>query len=258
MGEHDSWFHLLPGYDNLRAYLQPHLGREVTFLGFERTHFAITHVVVAAFVVLLLLLAGLRYASSVGASGYNRVVPATRFGIRNLFELIIEATLSIAEGVMGRENAERFLPLIGTFVFFILFNNLIGLVPGFIPPTDTLKTNLALSGVVLLVTVFMGLLENPKTYIGHFVGPVWWLIPLILVIELISQLVIRPISLALRLLGNMFADHKLLSTITLLVPALVPLPFYVLGILVCVVQTLVFSLLAMIYIGEAVTHHESH
>jgi F-type H+-transporting ATPase subunit a len=159
--------------------------------------------------------------------------------------------------VMGRKNAERFLPLIGTFVFFILFNNLIGLVPGFLPPTDTLKTNAALSGFVLLFTLFKGLTENPGTYIKHFTGPIWWLAWLIFPIEVFSQLVIRPVSLALRLMGNMFADHKLLGTISVLVPLLVPLPFYVLGILVCVVQTLVFSLLSMIYIGEAVSH-EAH
>lgn len=158
---------------------------------------------------------------------------------------------------MGPENAVRFLPLIGSFVLFILFCNLAGLVPGLLPPTDTLKTNLALSGLVLVVTHAIGFYEHGFRHLKHFTGPVWWMAPLMLPIELFSHFVIRPGSLALRLMGNMFADHKLLGTISLLVPLLVPLPFYVLGVLVSVVQTLVFSLLAMIYIGEAATH-EAH
>ena len=252
MGEHETWFHLLPGYANLREYLS-FMQREQQFFIFQKTHFGIAHVVISLFVVLLLTFAALRYAAKLRqAKGDDRVIPEQRFGIRNLFELLIEGTLGIAEGVMGRKNAERFLPLIGTFVIFILFNNLIGLVPGFLSPTDTLKTNLALSGFVLVVTHLLGVIEHGPHYFARFLGPVWWLAWLIGPIEIVSHFLIRPASLAIRLMGNMFADHKLLATISLLAPLLVPLPFYVLGTVVCMVQALVFSLLTMIYIGEAV------
>jgi F-type H+-transporting ATPase subunit a len=255
MGGHTSWLHFLPGFYNLQEYLSHSLKRSWKTIGFGPTHFSIAHMAISVLVVVLLILAAVAYA---GKLKQNRLVPEKGFGLRNFFDLLIEGTLSIGEGVMGRQNAEKFLPLIGTFVFFILFNNLVGLVPGFLPATDTLKTNLALSGLVLLITHGVGIKNHGLGWFKHFAGPIWWLVPLILPIELISHFVIRPASLALRLMGNMFADHKLLGTIIVLVPVLVPLPFYVLGILVCVVQTLVFSLLAMIYIGEAAAHHEAH
>lgn len=255
MGDHTSWLHFLPGFHNLQEYLSHYLKRSWTTIGFGPTHFSIAHLAISALVVVVLVLFAITYA---GKLKQSRLVPEKGFGVRNFFDLLIEGTLSIGEGVMGRHNAERFLPLIGTFVFFILFNNLIGLVPGLVPATDTLKTNVALSGLVLLVTHAVGVKNHGLGWFKHFAGLLWWLAPLILPIELLSHFVIRPASLALRLMGNMFADHKLLGTIIVLVPVLVPLPFYVLGILVCVVQTLVFSLLAMIYIGEAAAHHEAH
>lgn len=257
MGEHDTWFSYLPGFHNLQESVARYLQRETMFPGMDRTHFTVTHVLVAVLVVTLLTVAAIAYALEMRRAGDDRVIPDRKFSVRSVFDMVIEATLSTAEGVMGRKDAERFLPLIGTFVFFILFNNLIGLVPGFVSPTDTLKTNLALSGLVLVITQAMGIWTHGIAHLKHFVGPIWWLFFIMVPIELMSNLVIRPASLALRLMGNMFADHKLLVTMTLLVPPLLPLPFYVLGILVCVVQTLVFALLAMIYIGEAVAH-EAH
>ncbi|MCA9670569.1 MAG: F0F1 ATP synthase subunit A [Myxococcales bacterium] len=257
MGEHTTWIHLIPAYWNLQEwagkYLERHWKLEVVGLG--RTHFTMIHVVIGVVVVLLLTLLGLSYRRRVAASRDDRLVPESRFGVRNLFELIIDATLSIGEGVMGREKAEKFLPLLGTLVFFILFNNIIGLVPGMVPATDTLKTNFGIALLVFFMTHIVGVKESGMSYFKHFLGPIWWLTPLILPIEIISHL-IRPISLSLRLLGNMFADHKVLGTFFLLVPILVPLPFYVLGILVCVVQTLVFTLLSMIYIDQAMAHEE--
>jgi F-type H+-transporting ATPase subunit a len=156
---------------------------------------------------------------------------------------------------MGRKKAEKYFPLIGTLVFFILFNNLIGLVPGFVPATDTLKTNLALSLLVFVMTHVYGVAEHGLPYFKHFAGPLWYLAPLMIPIEIISHIA-RPVSLALRLMGNIFADHKVVMSFFMLVPILVPLPFLVLGILVCTVQTLVFSLLTMVYIDMAVAHEE--
>lgn len=254
MGDHSSWFHYLPGYHNLKAYAAHYLQRQAMTDSLP-THFTIIHMVIAVFVALILIVASVMY---IGRLRRSRLVPEKGFGLRNFFEMIIDATLSIGEGVMGKKNAERFLPLIGTFVFFILLNNLMGLVPGLLPATDTLKTNLALSGLVLLVTHAIGFKTHGAGWLKHFVGPIWWLAPLLIIIESLTHLVIRPGSLALRLMGNMFADHKLLGTIIVLVPVLVPLPFYLLGVLVSVVQTLVFSLLAMIYIGEAASVHEAH
>ena len=256
MGEHSTWFHLLPAYENLERWASHYLARTWRLsVGFTETHFTMTHVVISATVAILLIIGAVLYRARVASGNKDRLVPEARFGVRNFFEMIVDATMSVATGVMGEKKAKKFLPLIGTLVFFILFNNLIGLIPGFVPATDTLKTNLALAVVVFLMTHIAGALEHGLPYFKHFFGPIWWLAPLMFPIEVFSHFV-RPVSLSLRLLGNMAADHKVLATFSLLVPILIPLPFYVLGILVCVVQTLVFTLLSMVYIDMAVAHEE--
>ena len=255
MGDHSTWFHLLPGYQNLEDWAKHYLERKSFLITMFEHQFSLTHVVVAAFVAVLLIIGALAYRGRVSKDRADRLVPERGLGIRNLFELVLEATLSIAESVMGRKKAEKYLPLVGTLVFFILFNNLIGLVPGFLPATDTLKTNFALSGTVFIMYHVFGVMEHGLKYFKHFAGPVWYLAWLMIPIEIISH-VARLFSLALRLMGNIAADHKVVSAFFVLVPILVPLPFMVLGLLVCVVQTLVFSLLTMVYIDMAVAHEE--
>lgn len=255
MGEHSTWFNLLPGYNNFENWAQHYLGRTWQWQMFGETYFTLAHVMVAALVALLLILGAFRYHSRISLKNKDRLIPDEKLTIRNIFELIMEATLSIAEGVMGPKKAIKYFPLVGTLVFFILFNNLIGLVPGFLPATDTLKTNLALALLVFLMTHVYGVKEHGLKYFKHFMGPLPYLAPLMIPIELISH-VARPVSLSLRLMGNIAADHKVVSAFFILVPMLVPLPFMVLGILVSIVQTLVFSLLTMVYIDMAVAHEE--
>lgn len=257
MGEHTTWLHLLPGYRNLEAWFQHHFQREwqAPTVGLAATHFTMVHVAIAALVALFLMVLALGYRRRVAPENPDRLVPDPRFGVRNFFELVIEVSIGLCEGVMGRKNAERYFPVLGTLFFFILFSNLIGLVPGFVPATDTLKTNLALSLLVFLLTHVYGVKAHGPAYFKHFIGPIWWLAPLMLPIELIGHLV-RPVSLALRLMGNMYADHKVLGTFFMLVPLLVPLPFYVLGILVCIVQAVVFTLLSAVYFQLAIEHEE--
>ncbi|MCB9555043.1 MAG: F0F1 ATP synthase subunit A [Deltaproteobacteria bacterium] len=252
MGEHSTWFHLLPFYENLQTWASHYLERKAGTDIFA-THFSIAHVVISALVALILIVMAIGYRRRISSDNEERLLPDRKFGVRNIFELVIEAALSIAEGVMGRRNAEKYFPLIGALVFFILFNNLIGLVPGFLPATDTLKTNFALSFLVFFITHIAGLRAHGLSYLKHFAGPIPLLAPLMIPIEIFSHIA-RPFSLALRLLGNMAADHKVLSIFFFLVPVLLPLPFYILGILVCIVQTLVFSLLSMVYIQMAVEH----
>jgi F-type H+-transporting ATPase subunit a len=255
MNEHSTWFSLLPAYQNFELWASHYLKRQWRWQMFGDTYFTMSHVIIAAFVVALLTLGALAYRHKVSAENKDRLIPEEKLGLRNLYELLVEATLSIAEGVMGRRKAEKYLPLVGTLVFFILFNNLIGLVPGFLPATDTLKTNLALAVTVFLMTHVFGVAEHGLKYFKHFAGPLPVLAPLMVPIELISHIA-RPVSLSLRLLGNIAADHKVVSAFFVLIPILVPLPFMILGILVSIVQTLVFSLLTMVYIDMAVAHEE--
>ena len=132
-------------------------------------------------------------------------MPPARFSLRNLFEMLTDAVLGIAEPVMGVENARRFLPLIGTLACFIFFSNVLALIPGFVPPTATLKTNVALALTVFTLTHVYGLAANGLGYFKQFLGhaPVY-MAPFMIPIEIVSHLA-RPVSLSLRLLGNIFA-----------------------------------------------------
>lgn len=270
MGEHSTWFdflNALPGWRNVSHMLEQQLGRGPgtarpwKFAMFDDTHFTLAHVLGLAVVVVFLIVGAISYRGAIrragGADARGAIVPPSRFGLRNLFEMFAEAVLNLAEGVMGKKNAVRFLPLIGSLAFVIFFANALALIPGFTPPTDTLKTNLALSLVVFLATHVYGVKEHGLAYFKHFLGPLPVLAPLMLPIELISHIA-RPASLALRLMGNMASDHKVVAAFFTLVPLLVPVPFLVLGLMVVTVQTLVFCLLSMVYIGMAVAHEEHH
>jgi F-type H+-transporting ATPase subunit a len=158
----------------------------------------------------------------------------------------------LVDQVMGH-GSQKYVPLIGAIFVYILFNNFFGLVPGVTPATENLNTTLAAGLSVFVLYNAFGLKENGIGYLKHFLGPLIWLAPLMLPIELISHLV-RPASLGLRLMGNMTGDHTVLGIFLNLVPIGVPIIFYVLGMFVCFVQAFVFSLLSMVYISLATAH----
>lgn len=171
---------------------------------------------------------------------------------RNVAEVFVEAIGGLAEGVIGH-HWERYVPLLAAFFAFILISNLLGLVPGFVPPTSNFNTTLGLGVVSFLAYNLYGLKENGGGYLKHFLGPVIFLAPLMLPIELFSH-AFRPISLGIRLFANMFADHEVVGIFTTLTKAVIPVMFYVLGAFVCVVQAFVFTMLSAIYISLAVSH----
>jgi F-type H+-transporting ATPase subunit a len=256
MGEETTWFDLLPGVKNLEEFAKHYLQRDTVAIQQFPSAFSLTHVFAVAMVLVVVTICALAFKGAISGGGEKAIVPPRKFGLRNLVEMFTDAVFGIAVGVMGEKNARRFLPLIGTLAFFIFFSNCLALIPGFAPPTATLKTNVALALTVFVMTHVYGVMENGLGYFKHFLGPVWWLAWLMLPIELISHFA-RPLSLSLRLLGNIAADHKVVSAFFALVPLLLPVPFLILGVLVCIVQTLVFCLLTMVYIQGAVAH-EGH
>jgi F-type H+-transporting ATPase subunit a len=255
MGPHNTWFDFFPGYHTLRENLQHYLGREWTWQMFQATHFQLDHVFGGLLVLAFLAFGAVRYAATVNGAADAGLVPPPRFGLRNLFEMLADTIFGLMVSVMGEKEARRFLPLIGSLFFFILFSNLLSLIPGFIPPTDTLKTNLALSVMVFLLTHIFGVRAHGLKYFKHFLGPFLPLAPLMLPIELISHIA-RPVSLAMRLLGNISADHAVVLAFFGVIPFLVPVPFLVMGVFVSVVQAVVFSLLTTVYISTAIAHEE--
>ena len=144
----------------------------------------------------------------------------------------------------------RFFPLIATIAVFILTANLLGLIPGFSSPTANLNTTVSMALVVFVLTHIIGVRLHGFGYVKQFLGPVWWMAPLMLPIELISHLA-RPLSLSVRLFGNIMGEDLVLVIVLLLVPFLVPLPVIVLMIFTSAIQTLVFMMLSMIYIKLA-------
>jgi F-type H+-transporting ATPase subunit a len=196
------------------------------------------------------------------ARSKDPVVPDARFGIRTFFELLLEFVLETMSAIMGEKRARQYLPFIGGLAVFILFSNLAGLVPGLLPPTESLNTTLALGTLVFFATHIAGVREQGLAYGKHFLGPIikWYALPLMLImliIEVISHLV-RPMSLALRLMGNMVGKHKVVVIFLSFNILFVPLPIMALGILVAAVQTFVFCLLSTIYLSLALEHGEDH
>jgi F-type H+-transporting ATPase subunit a len=257
MGEHGTWFDYLNRFSwwqSVNEKAEHAMGRGWKVLAFQDSHFTLTHVLVTLVVIAFVAYGASRFKAGL-ATADGGLVPPRKMNLRNFFEMMTESVYGMVEGAMGEKNAKRFFPLVGTLWCFILFGNLIGLVPGFISPNDTLKTNVALALTVFVATHAYGIKEHGLAYFKHFLGPNLFLAPLMLPIEIVSHLA-RPLSLSLRLMGNMLADHKVVFSFFTLVPFLVPLPFLLLGLLVCLVQAIVFCTLTMVYLSMAVEHEE--
>jgi F-type H+-transporting ATPase subunit a len=204
----------------------------------------------------LIFLIGIGMALAARRKVSGQVLPPKTWGAAAFFDLLMEALMSLMTAMMPREKALRFLPLVTAVAVFILLSNLLGLVPGFVPPTQSFNTTLALGSIAFLYYNYHGIRTHGLLkYLKHFMGPMLALAPLMLVIELISHCV-RPLSLGLRLMGNMFGDHQVLFIFMSFGLPLVPLPIMALGLMVCVVQTVVFSLLFIVYIALAVEEHD--
>jgi F-type H+-transporting ATPase subunit a len=158
---------------------------------------------------------------------------------------------------MGKKDARAFFWLIGGLFIYVLFGNLVSILPGGLPPTDNFSSNLALGLTVFVVFNVAGLARNGVHYVKHLLGPVWWLAPLMLVVEVIG-LCVRPVSLSLRLMGNIYGDHTVFGIMSDLVPVVIPSIFLGLGIFVSFVQAFVFTLLTCVYVSLAVAHEEGH
>jgi len=257
MDQHTTWFDFIPFYGAAKHGLHDSLVRKWSWQVFQTTNFDLVHVMGALLVLVFLAFAASRYAVAVSGSGDAGLVPPPRLILRNLFEVLADTVLGLMAGVMGEKAAKRYLPLVGTLFFFILFSNLLGLIPGFEPPTGNFATTFGLGLVSFLAYNYYGLKENGLAYLAHLAGPKWYLAPLVFPIEVISTCV-RPITLAVRLMINMAVDHLIDAIFLGMIALLVPIPLMFLGIIVILVQTLVFCLLTSIYIGLATEHAEHH
>jgi F-type H+-transporting ATPase subunit a len=170
------------------------------------------------------------------------------------FEAVYKFVMSQTDDAV--EHGRKYAPFFGTLFVFILFMNLIGIIPGFESPTMTVSVPLGLAVAVFFYYHWMGLREQGVgRYLIHFAGPMPVLAPVMIPIELISHLA-RPLSLTVRLFANMFAGEKVTLTFLTLTFLAAPAIFMGLHVFVAFLQAYIFMLLAMIYVSGAVAHEE--
>jgi len=262
----ESWFSFLPFFDSFEEWISRLFGPSYME---HKPQLVVQHVLAYTVVVLGLVAVGFWIRRRLRNPEEN-LLPEGKVTFYGFIELIVASTYSMSADLMGPKPAKYFLPLIGTCALVIFFSNAMGLVPGFLPPTDNLNTTFAMAIVIFFATHVYGIKEHGfGKYFGHFFGPpvpwwiAWFIRPLVFVIELISHIV-RPVTLGVRLMANMTADHLVLTIFVGLFAGMgmvllpVPVVFYLLGCLVVTVQTLVFCLLSVIYIALAIQHEEEH
>lgn len=249
-----TWYYLLP--HELQAAFQEH------------TFFALLATV-------LLIFFALRARSQL-ARAQDPTVPEEKLGARNIVELLLEYVIVRQSDAIIGKGGRKYVPYFASFFFFILFSNLMGLLPGFGSPTGNLNTTLGLALVSFVGYNLIGVREQGMAYFKQFIGPMTYLpgkgflsklafLPVLLIsviffliIELFSN-GFRPVSLSLRLFGNIMGDHEVIGAFTGLTKLVIPVAFYVMGTLVSLIQAFVFMVLSMIYVALAVSgHDEAH
>ncbi len=190
-------------------------------------------------------------------------------GLQNLWEFAVEALENFSREMIG-PGGERFAPFLGAIFIYVFFNSIIGLIPGFVSPTATLNATAAPAIVVFFAVQYFGIREQGLGYVKHYTGdvsvmPLWLAIPMVpimIVIHLIGELA-KPLTLALRLYGNVFGDDTLVAQFIVLaalimhsiyLPLPLHLPFVFFALLIAFIQAFVFIMLSASYINMALTH----
>lgn len=223
-------------------------GRLFTFFGVishDHAFIYLTHLFLVA--VLVLVMAKM-------ATSKLTVVPK---GAQNLMEAYLAFVRDMIKDVVGESYVSRYLPLIATIGLFVVFANVIGIIPGFESPSGFIDFTLALALAVFVYYNFEGIRANGVIkYFGHFMGPVPALAPLMFPIEVVSHLS-RVVSLSFRLFGNIKGDDLFLMVLLMLAPWVAPLPAFALLTFMAFLQAFIFMMLTTVYLAGAV-HISDH
>lgn len=245
MGHHELWFTEL-----LNNYLAAPAQAVLNLVGMQAANparpwanFVAMEILVAIIIVVLFAL--LRSSLSVDKPGK----------LQHVFELVYNFQREQANEIIGHHDGPKYVAFAGTLFIFVLFGNLIGVVPSFESPTMFAPVPAGCAMATFLVYNILGFASNGAGYLKHFTGPIPWLTPLMLPIEIISHLA-RPMSLTIRLYANMVAGEKVTLVFLALTYFLVPAVFMGLHVFVSLIQAFIFMVLTMIYIGGAVSHEE--
>lgn len=219
----------------------------------------IPEVIVGTWIVMGLLIVFALLARSALARAADPVMPDERVSLRSIGEVLVEWLDGFVRDVTEAHHWRKWVPFFGSLFLFILAANFFGLLPGMEPPTGDSDLTFALGAICFIYYLAQGIRAQGLIQFlkNDLVGPVWWLFILMVPINIADNL-FRPFSLGIRLYANMFADHMVLGIFTGLTKLLVPLAFYALGSIVCVIQALIFVVLSMSYVRLATGHSSSH
>ena len=215
-------------------------------LGFQVDHDVLpAHLVMVIFVCLIL--------TAVAFLVRRRLSVDNPGAVQQLLEVLFEGLLGLMKEIIG-SGARRFFPLIGTLFLYILAGNLLGLFPGFMPPTSNINITAACGIIVFLYYNYHGFrVHGFVKYMAHFAGPSLAIAPVLFVIEIISHLA-RPFSLSVRLMGNIYAEELIVTNLNQLFPFVVSMPVMALGLFAGTLQAFIFSVLTLVYIAGSVEH----
>ena len=213
----------------------------------EGVHIIPAHIIMATFVLLFCFAFFTFVRSRLSMENPGRLQQGVEVGVEFLGDQLDEII-----GPSGR----KYLNMIGTLGIFIMFSNLIGLIPGMVAPTSNINVTAGCAIVVFLYYNLQGIrAQGIIKYLKHFMGPVWWLAPLMVIIEVISHIA-RPFSLTVRLFVNIFAEELLIVVFFGLIPLILPLPFMAYAVFGGMLQAYIFIVLTMVYLAGAVATEE--
>ncbi|HLK35803.1 MAG TPA: F0F1 ATP synthase subunit A [Polyangiaceae bacterium] len=259
MPEHTTFFtYFLAQFPALRQNMSV-FGK--SFLGQQPVGVHSAEPIAASLAVMLLILLLVALVRPALADYDRAVIPEATLTLRTFFEVWIGYWYGLMKDMMGPKRAKQYFPLVGSLSIFIILSNVLGLIPGFSPPTSNWNVTMGCAVVVFVMFNYYGFRENGLGYVKHLFGPWlgWPLVPvnlLLFVVETFS-LFIRPMTLSIRLMLNMAVDHLLVTIALGMIALFLPVPVLVLSTLVCIVQVLVFCILTSIYITLA-TEHDEH
>jgi F-type H+-transporting ATPase subunit a len=254
-----SWFRLIPAIDKDTL---------LSSLGLTEHHLAAGHEVAnttvhlhawlaALTVIACAVLARMGLESARKRQGLDKYVPSGKFDAVSAAEVFAGGILGLMGDLLEKRDQRAFFPLIAGLFSYIFFCNIQSIIPGFLPPTDNVNTNVGMAIVVFLTFWGVGLSRDAVGFLKHLAGPALLIAPFMFPLELIS-LCIRPVSLTIRLTANLYGDHQVFTILSGLIPVGIPSALLLLAILVSVIQAFVFSLLTVIYINLSLPHHEEH
>ena len=266
MSKMKSWFEtLLPEqHESLSNFLKDGFGySKISAVEIDAAAAYGANAVFSSWVVCLSLigfgfLAKASLSKAMAKQGGDKYYADSGLSIRNISEVYISFIRDLSDGLLGRKDTLKFFWLFAGLFIYILFSNLLGILPGGTPPSQDISNNAAMATVVLISFTVVGFMRQGMGFIKHMCGPVWYLAPLILLIELFSTFIVRPGSLSLRLGGNMTGDHTVLGIAYQFFEYGLPVVALILGTFVSFVQAFVFTLLTIIYIVFSVDDGDHH